>query len=76
MKFLISYNDALDQVSDLINKSNKSVTDIAEETGIPFRQVSMIKTKYSTKKFPHVIEKLFKYFNINATKITAFEIEK
>lgn len=74
MKKLITYNDAVDIITKKFDKSNKTMYEIEQESGVSYYILSLIKNKYK-KPYPRAMVKLLKYFGISAKKVMAFEIE-
>lgn len=75
MNSIIKYDEAVKILVEKINDSHKRTREIAEESGVSYDIVSLIKNNYK-KPFPKSVEKLFKYFGIEATQVIGFEIKK
>jgi hypothetical protein len=75
MKKLVTYKETVDIIIKKINESNKTYDEISKESGVAYNVINLIKNKYK-KPYPRAIVKLLKYFNINAERVMAFEIEE
>ncbi len=75
MRFLITYNEAVEKIIIKINESQKTLQAISEESGVSYDIVSLIKNRYK-KPYPNSVQKLLKYFKIEAKKVTAYELRE